>query len=290
MITLTPKLCPVCKSKKTDLEKIKNNVPLFRCGECSLIFIPQSAYPYNPMQQYEDDETSPSDYYESTAPIDKKNFIRTLRALEKYIYLGTILDVGASIGTFLNIARNRGWRGIGIEPNPVAVKKARAKQLTVIQGFFTNDSIIQLQKQNNGQLFDAIHLGDVIEHVFDPISFLRLSYQLLKPGGYLVMVTPDIDTLLARKYQIKPKEHLIYFNKTSIQKALAASGFEKVIIKQQAKFRDIAKIGRGTVYLDPLSKVIYFIAKIPPIGWLLNIFLNLFSDELFVIARKPKQN
>ncbi len=281
--------CAICSGTINQSYIKRNGVTLMRCLKCKFVFIPQQLYDTNPALQYLNDTTSPSAYYSTTATVDKKNFQRTLSRLEQYIAPGTILDIGASVGTFLDVAKKRGWHGIGIEPNPKAVAIARSKGLEMLQGFFNDQCLKELQKQFPSG-FDAVHMGDIIEHVFEPLELLRLARAILKPGGYLAIVTPDIDTLLAKKYQIKPKEHLVYFNRSSMEEALNNGGFKKQIIKRQTKFRDIANIGKGTVYLDPLSRMISLIAKIKPIGLVINFIVSLFPEELLVIARKPGQN
>ncbi len=278
--------CPICVYSKIHEWKKDGPYVFFKCSACSLIFIPKIGYPDDPAEQYRSNKTSHSNYYLVTAPNDKKNFIRTLKELERYRKPKTILDVGANIGTFLLAAQERGWRGVGIEPNPSAVSIAQHAGQDVIEGFFDEDFPEKLSKARPAMKIDAIHMGDVIEHVFNPLVLLKTAGQILSKDGYLVIVTPDIDSFLARKYQIKPKEHLIYFNKKSLRVALEKSGFEIISIHGQARIRDIGNVEKGTVKLSFLEQKIAAIARLPIIGKLLNASLQIFKDELFVIAKK----
>ncbi len=100
-------------------------------------------------------------------------FRKHLASLEKYTGPAngrSLLDVGAYIGVFVEVAGKSGWHACGVEPSLWAVSQAKSKGLPIIQG--TLDAL-ELQ----GRLFDVVTLWDVIEHVTDPAAELRKSYQ-----------------------------------------------------------------------------------------------------------------
>ncbi len=116
--------------------------------------------------------------------------VRYLRAYEK----GCLLDVGCGNGKFLVQMRELGWEVMGVEPDPEAVRIARDRfGLEVVQGTleeaeFPNDS------------FDAITMNHVIEHALDPIGLFAECRRILKPGGKLVVITPNIKSIGARLF------------------------------------------------------------------------------------------
>jgi len=87
--------------------------------------------------------------------------------------------------------------------------------------------------------FDAITALDVIEHLFDPQSFLHELHRLLKPGGQLILSTPNfrklknIHTLLIKGVFPKTSNdpegwdggHLSYFTRKDLLLLLRQSGF-----------------------------------------------------------------
>jgi len=80
--------------------------------------------------------------------------------------------------------------------------------------------------------FDVITMWDVIEHVTDPVAELRLVYDLLRPGGLLMLSTPDVGSLVAKAtgprwmgYKLA-EEHLYYFDEKTISLALEKAAFE----------------------------------------------------------------
>lgn len=278
-------VCPVCKLGDIARWKTKGVFQLLQCALCGLIFIDQVSYQDDPKSQYIRDDTSPTQYYCASAKIDKKNFSKTLDAIELHFKKGVILDVGASVGTFLELAQQRGWTCVGIEPNKTAVQICRDRGLRIEEGFFDENFAKKILQKNHP--FDVIHMGDVIEHVFDPIAFLRIAYSLLRPGGYIVIVTPNISHFLARRYQIKPREHLVYFNARSLVKALLSAGFSNIEIKPQTRLRNFANIEKGTTKIGTVEKIIVKLASFSVFEKIFTALLAVIGrDELFAIAKK----
>lgn len=49
-----------------------------------------------------------------------------------------------------------------------------------------------------GSEFDAIAAVEILEHVENPFNFIRQCSKLLRPGGYLVITTPNVESLFSR--------------------------------------------------------------------------------------------
>jgi 2-polyprenyl-3-methyl-5-hydroxy-6-metoxy-1,4-benzoquinol methylase len=78
--------------------------------------------------------------------------------------------------------------------------------------------------------FDAVTMFDVIEHLVDPMDALRRIRSVLRPGGLLVVTTPNINALsrwaLGTQWSIlSPLEHLYHFSDLTLGKALQRAGF-----------------------------------------------------------------
>lgn len=116
--------------------------------------------------------------------------VRYLNGCEK----GRLLDVGCGNGIFLDQMKQLGWEVMGVEPDggaaSVAVKKFG---LEVFQGS------LKEAKFPNGH-FHAITLNHVLEHVLDPIELLKECRRVLRPGGKLVVATPNIRSLGAHVF------------------------------------------------------------------------------------------
>jgi SAM-dependent methyltransferase len=111
--------------------------------------------------------------------------------------------------------REKGWTVAGVEVDPKAVEQARAQYgLEVFCG--------EVQEAHlPGAAYDAITLRHVIEHVPDPVALLKHCRKLLKPGGLLVVVTPNTESLGYKQFGphwmgLDVPRHLMLFNPRSL--------------------------------------------------------------------------
>ena len=123
---------------------------------------------------------------------------------------GRLLEVGCGNGEMLRNMQKLGWRVHGVDFDEAAVARAREKGLDVSLG----DLHSQAYPDN---YFDAIMMSHVIEHVHDPRAVLQECHRILKPGGRLVMVTPNTSSwghrLFGRHWRgLEPPRHLHLFN------------------------------------------------------------------------------
>jgi 2-polyprenyl-3-methyl-5-hydroxy-6-metoxy-1,4-benzoquinol methylase len=163
-------------------------------------------------------------------------FRRHLRALEQITGPATgrrLLDVGAYIGVFVEVAEAAGWDATGVEPSRWAVEVAERHGLPVKQG--TQDS-----PWLDGESFDVITMWDVIEHVPDPSAELARAYALLKPGGIIAVHTMDVDSLAARvmgeRWPWLMDMHIHYFSPRTLEQMLQQQGFEIVWSGAQGRY------------------------------------------------------
>ena len=138
-----------------------------------------------------------------------------------------LLDVGCGNGQFLVWARELGWEGHGVELDAAAMNVAREQGISVL-----GSQLEELQGRYAGS-FDAITLSHVIEHVYDPSDTLRRCRELLKPGGYLWLETPNTDSLGYSTYGanwrgLEAPRHLVLFNFSSLCWSLERAGFEGI--------------------------------------------------------------
>jgi len=133
-----------------------------------------------------------------------------------------LLDVGAGSGEFLDFARRCGWNVVGVDLDEKAVAAGRSRGLDVRNG--------TIEAIGEDERFDAITMGHVIEHVYDPHALLEACYKRLKPGGWIWVDTPNIDSLGHTEYGpywigVDAPRHLILFTPDSLSDALAKAGF-----------------------------------------------------------------
>lgn len=140
---------------------------------------------------------------------------------------GRILDVGASGGFFLDYARDQGWEIAGVEPSLQSAAHARDQlNIDLFNGYLE-------EYQGEPGSFDAVHMSLVLEHVRDPMAFLKKALGLLRHGGVIWVETPNDFNVLQKvittrldkpEWWVVPHHHLNYFDFQSLDKLLNSLG------------------------------------------------------------------
>lgn len=147
---------------------------------------------------------------------------------------GRLLDVGCGSGVFLARMRGLGWEVEGVEPDRETVKVAREQfglsihEGTLAEAGFPDDT------------FDAITMNHVIEHVWDPISTLQECRRVLKPGGKLVLITPNIESLGHRLFREawrghEVPRHLYLFSPRTLRTCAEQAGLKVLQLRTTAR-------------------------------------------------------
>ncbi len=102
---------------------------------------------------------------------------------------GRHLDIGCGAGQFLEISRSLGMEAYGVEPSGVGVEAAQAKGLRVTRGTLSDGRF-------PADCFDLITMNHVFEHVDDPKATLLEASRILKPGGTIILATPNARSLV----------------------------------------------------------------------------------------------
>jgi 2-polyprenyl-3-methyl-5-hydroxy-6-metoxy-1,4-benzoquinol methylase len=141
---------------------------------------------------------------------------RKLKLINTISEKGTLLDIGAGTGDFLNVAQNDNWIVSGIEPNE------KAKSIAISKGVsFVNDL-----KSLDENSFDVITMWHVLEHVPNLEEYILELKRLIKPSGTIIIAVPNYKSFDANYYQeywaaFDVPRHLWHFSKISIEKLFA---------------------------------------------------------------------
>ncbi len=160
---------------------------------------------------------------------------RRMKYLEPYLTTGSsILEVGCSSGFMLFPLTQSGHNCKGIEPSGVFSEFVRGGGLAVY------DSLAQLQESEPNALFDVILHFFVLEHIADPIVFLKTQLNLLKLGGKIIFEIPNAADPLYSVYDIPAFErfywsvaHPWYFSEDSMHYMLKQLGQPYEILRDQ---------------------------------------------------------
>jgi SAM-dependent methyltransferase len=178
-----------------------------------------------------------------------------LERIERHAQLGRLLDLGCWVGYLLDEARARGWEPVGVEPSAFASSFARSHfGLDVRHGDLFSTSL-------EPRSFDAVVLGDVIEHLPDPGAALDRIASLAAPGGVLYMALPDAGSRVARMlgsrwWSVIPT-HVHYFTRASLRRLLVDHGWELLELATAPKAFTIRYYaGRIGGYSEPAARAL----------------------------------
>ncbi len=234
--------CPLCgRDEAALLLEAPDAVPasgeglwfaVVRCEHCGTTYT-------NPRPSAETiDQFYPSDYRPHRRP-RKMGQAKTARPLWSRLFgrpcnerrgtlpwqgSGRLLDFGCGGGGFLKRMADQGWQVIGLDAAVGAVRRVQEELgLQALVGTLPHADLAPCS-------FDVITMWHSLEHVHEPLEILREAFQLLAPGGKLVVATPNIESL--PYYWFGPSwfgldlpRHLTHFTPKSLRSILEASGF-----------------------------------------------------------------
>ncbi len=129
-----------------------------------------------------------SSIYEVPVDPDAENNCHAF-ALSFVGYNKSVLEVGCSTGYITKILAERGCDVVGIELDPDAAKLAEQWAERVVVGNIDEGEVWNYVKDES---FDVVLLGDVLEHLRDPLTSLRQAVRKLKPSGFIVTSLPNV--------------------------------------------------------------------------------------------------
>lgn len=136
---------------------------------------------------------------------------------------GHVLEIGCGNGSLLTHLQSLGWSAHGVESDRTAATIAQERGLDIAYGELAAQSF-------EPGTFDAIVMNHVIEHVADPAALLLQCRRLLKPGGQLVVLTPNVNALGHEWFgknwlHLDAPRHLNLFTANAITLACRAADF-----------------------------------------------------------------
>ncbi len=142
-----------------------------------------------------------------------------------------VLDVGCSSGYLARPLAERGNTIVGLELDAAAAREAEAYCEQVVVG-----DVETMELPLDRGSFDVVLCGDVVEHLRDPVSTLARLRPLLRPGGRLVLSTPNVAnwairlSLLAGRWRytdrgILDRSHTHLFTRATLREAIERAGY-----------------------------------------------------------------
>jgi SAM-dependent methyltransferase len=271
--------CPICRNGSTLLYGLPNG-DIRRCGTCGVAFRDNLVAGDAATEMYEDDAYLDTPYFErlkAGSPRDVEPWLvyaRVLGKLETLTATRSLLDVGASYGAFLELARERGWDVSGVELASKAVAYASGqRKLDLFTGTLE-------QASYPSDRFGAVTMWDVVEHLDSPLDTLREVHRVLAPGGVLVIFTINQKSLINRVGHLLHRasfgaasrplvllydiHHNFFFDRRTLTHVLRRAGFEAPVAEDHMganidRWQNVPippLLAWGTKMLDAAAEVI----------------------------------
>lgn len=225
--------CPICDSSRIqnvftaiDQTVSSESFGIWQCAHCSLRFTQDVPEPSEIGRYYK------SEYYISHSETNKgivnwlylrvrkltlsskRNFIEEETGIKK----GKLLDIGAGAGAFVHHMKEHDWQAEGVEPDSQAIERAKHQYNLQLN---PSSHLFSLQTE----IFDAITMWHVLEHVHDLHGYIRHIKSICKPGGKIFIAVPNYTSFDADHYESSwaaydVPRHLYHFSPASMQELM----------------------------------------------------------------------
>lgn len=169
------------------------------------------------------------------------------------------LDVGAGSGHALTVAREMGYATVALEPGPLAAAVIRSHGHVVWE-----HTLADYPTEFASVRFSMVYAYEVLEHQSNPEDFVLQCYDVLRPGGVLVIVVPnDYNPLQFQAcaqlglphYWLSAPDHQFYFSPKCLQLLLRRCGFEILDCRGTFPMEDFLIGGRNYVGHDDIGRL-----------------------------------
>jgi 2-polyprenyl-3-methyl-5-hydroxy-6-metoxy-1,4-benzoquinol methylase len=280
--------CAICQGKMAYFQS-KDKYLHYLCQNCKTISV--HPLPENLLELYSDEAN-----YAGTGPISTGSFKiqRKLRGFLASILCNfatspNVLDIGCSTGSFLSFVKGMGFVTTGVEPSQKLASHAKAIGHEVLNHDF-HASLFPDAK------FDLITCFDVIEHVVDPREFLLNVVQLMSPTSYLLIKTPNMNSLWANltfwlsknlnlpSSVLTPPHHVHNFTNQSLDYLANSEGLE-LMFDWDSRENFLYELGQLHLLKEFKTKMNFFSFRRLIIGFISYGLMSIFSMSATYFAR-----
>lgn len=204
--------CPACTGKGA-FAFDEDGYQIFVCMACGSKFVHDV-----PSEDELKAIYAAEDYYElCSESIERirQEATRRCKILSRLKKRGSFIEIGCARGLQLDVAKSHGWQTYGTDLSENNVSICREKGHQVCQGGV--EAAFDLKKDG----FDVVACLDVIEHVQEPLTFLKECAALMAEDGIMIVTTPNYSGVVARLLGprdpfMTPPEHLNFFTRSGM--------------------------------------------------------------------------
>jgi 2-polyprenyl-3-methyl-5-hydroxy-6-metoxy-1,4-benzoquinol methylase len=213
---------------------------------------------------------------------------RRLAKIERIAPGKKLLDIGYSCGLFIETALRHNFDAYGVDFSNIEISSAKPH---IRERITDGDTKLQWAKMDRN--YDVITGFNIIEHVKNPSQFLQEIWQILTPGGVVVLTVQNTRHWLhhfirSRWPMLQPVQRTISFSKREINDLLAKAGFCDIHIEGTKRVLSIKYLFPRVKERHLVLMLIYSgILRLLPAYFLKKPFaINI--GEFIVFAKKPE--
>ena len=233
--------CPACGSSKREYwlrdknrrEGLDIECDAWKCSECASVFLDPVPNSETAAQLYSETHSAPqnSGFLGRQADRVVDSWARLwspslkLRGEPRGDGRGKkMLSIGCGYATNLQKYQSRSWNIYGVDSDLKAIEWNRKN----LSGHYFHGSFEEYEFE---QKFDVIHCSAVLEHVYDPLSFIEKARTLLRPGGRLLFYTPNGGGFMTRYFRANSIAfwvpfHLVLFTREGLLRLAQRAGLD----------------------------------------------------------------
>ncbi len=225
--------CPLCDGRRARPAWHEDGLRYVRCSNCGVLFsdVDEAAYSVGQHNAWHEDrvDEGAAAFYGTARERVHEQFL----AVHTPTGEGRLLDVGCGLGYFVERALHAGWDAYGCDTSGPWTSAARDR----VGEDRIHDGLAD-PTMLGGLRYDLVTAWDVVEHVHDPLPFLRTLRDLLAPNGKLFLRTPNVAwvyptywarrRLLNEPVELGPLNHVVYYGAATMSRGLREAGLEPV--------------------------------------------------------------
>ena len=161
-----------------------------------------------------------SEYTDTDSQGKRRNWVSQFLYTKQYITGKTLLEIGVGAGQSILWFEEEGFDVSGIEPD--------GRNVSMINKVLKRGKVAKasVEEFSSDKVFDVIWMSHVLEHLIEPVNFLKKIRNNLKKNGIFFIEVPNCEYEPMLQSSIEKNPHLYHFTKKALTKMVERTGYK----------------------------------------------------------------
>tara|TARA_B100001750_G_C15510940_1_gene603601 strand:+ start:365 stop:1192 length:828 start_codon:yes stop_codon:yes gene_type:complete len=161
-----------------------------------------------------------SEYTDTDSQGKRRNWVSQFLYTKQYITGKTLLEIGVGAGQSILWFEEEGFDVSGIEPD--------GRNVSMINKVLKRGKVAKtsVEEFSSDKVFDVIWMSHVLEHLIEPVNFLKKIRNNLKKNGVFFIEVPNCEYEPMLQSSIEKNPHLYHFTKKALTKMVERTGYK----------------------------------------------------------------